>query len=859
MGTRWPLIGRERELGRIERALVEPGAAGLVLSAPAGAGKSRLARAALDAAVGGGALGEWVQATGSAATVPLAAVAALLPDGDGAADPPALMRRCAASLRERAGRRRAIVAVDDAQLLDPASAALVLHLVGSGAAAVLATVRDDAEPPDAIAALWKDAGAERLALEPLGEEATRALIEAALEGPVEQRALDWAAETSGGNPLYVRELVEGALAAGTLVRDGGLWRLTGAPSAGPSLIGLVERRLDGLDDGQREVVELLALGEPLRLPELIALTSEAALIEAEARGLLQLRGEQVLLAHPLYGEAVRAALRPLRARLLSGRLAAALTARSPLGDEDALRVARLSLDAGAPLAPELALRAARAANRAGDPELGVELAALAEGMEAALVGAQAHALRDRYAEAEALLAEAEPLAAADPAAGDYLKERLRVLHWGLRRPDEVAALLDRAAAWPGPGRWSTMVERLRRAYLGLDDDVPALAADAADLVADARIGDETRRTAVALHTLSQFLGGDGAAAAAAAWEARPPIPLRDAGDTSALGILGLVGVESGVDWPALEEWMGTALRAGVRAGDEDAAGIAAFALARLRFHDGRYRDAARWLAEAEVHLDRRDAFGTTVNVRALEVGIAVATRDLDGADAALERMRQAVAARAPTPMQRVSVARAEGWATRLRSEPDAARRLLADAAAHDEMPGLAVSLAYEALRAGAQPAEPLAALAARAPSPLAQAYAAHGAARADGDGAALLAAAERLAAIGARRYGLEAALEASAAFLREGRHDSARRAAHRAQELHPADQGTPPPRVDGLDATAIALTPRETQLAELAGLGLSNAEIADRLVLSVRTVETHLYRAMQKLGVRDRRELRRTA
>ena len=54
---------------------------------------------------------------------------------------------------------------------------------------------------------------------------------------------------------------------------------------------------------------------------------------------------------------------------------------------------------------------------------------------------------------------------------------------------------------------------------------------------------------------------------------------------------------------------------------------------------------------------------------------------------------------------------------------------------------------------------------------------------------------------------------------------------------------------------AVALTARESQLVGLARQGLSNAEIADRLVLSVRTVETHLYRAMQKLGVSDRREL----
>jgi DNA-binding CsgD family transcriptional regulator len=61
--------------------------------------------------------------------------------------------------------------------------------------------------------------------------------------------------------------------------------------------------------------------------------------------------------------------------------------------------------------------------------------------------------------------------------------------------------------------------------------------------------------------------------------------------------------------------------------------------------------------------------------------------------------------------------------------------------------------------------------------------------------------------------------------------------------------------IDGLDATAVELTPREAQLVGLAREGLSNAEIADRLVISVRTVETHLYRGMQKLGINDRRDL----
>ena len=64
-----------------------------------------------------------------------------------------------------------------------------------------------------------------------------------------------------------------------------------------------------------------------------------------------------------------------------------------------------------------------------------------------------------------------------------------------------------------------------------------------------------------------------------------------------------------------------------------------------------------------------------------------------------------------------------------------------------------------------------------------------------------------------------------------------------------------PPEIAGLDAAGSTLTSRESEIVTLAAEGLSNAEIAERLVLSVRTVESHIYRAMHKLGLSDRREL----
>jgi DNA-binding NarL/FixJ family response regulator len=245
-----------------------------------------------------------------------------------------------------------------------------------------------------------------------------------------------------------------------------------------------------------------------------------------------------------------------------------------------------------------------------------------------------------------------------------------------------------------------------------------------------------------------------------------------------------------------------------------------------------------------------------LEVRALQTGIACFTGDFDGTMAAIDRLRALCESREPLPLQRAPVLRAEGWALRIRKAADAGRQLLEDAASMaEEMVGLAPQLAYEALRAGAQAASQLEEMAARCESRLVTAYAGHGSAKIAGDGAALMEVAEEMAAIGALRYAVEAATDGAVAFLSQGRQDSARRAAARARELHASDQGAELPAIDGLGATAVDLTRREAQLVDLARQGLSNAEIADRLVLSVRTVETHLYRGMQKLGVKDRRDL----
>lgn len=80
-------------------------------------------------------------------------------------------------------------------------------------------------------------------------------------------------------------------------------------------------------------------------------------------------------------------------------------------------------------------------------------------------------------------------------------------------------------------------------------------------------------------------------------------------------------------------------------------------------------------------------------------------------------------------------------------------------------------------------------------------------------------------------------------------------AATRCRELHAQGQGGALPAIVGLDDTATSLTSRERQLVDLASRGLTNPQIADRLVHSVRTVESHLYNAMLKLGISNRQDL----
>ena len=67
------------------------------------------------------------------------------------------------------------------------SATVLLQLAATPNVFVLATIRTGEPPPDAVDSLWKDAGARRIELERISDDAIVELVEAGLERPVETR------------------------------------------------------------------------------------------------------------------------------------------------------------------------------------------------------------------------------------------------------------------------------------------------------------------------------------------------------------------------------------------------------------------------------------------------------------------------------------------------------------------------------------------------------------------------------------------------------------------------------------------------------------------------------------------------
>ncbi len=551
----------------------------------------------------------------------------------------------------------------------------------------------------------------------------------------------------------------------------------------------------------------------------------------------------------------------LHARATRLRIAEVVQARPRRGPDDQLRVARWLLDAGAPVPPDVAVEAAGAANLAGDPELGGRLAELAfagpRKAEAALQLARAHAMRKQFAEAEAVLADAEEQFTDQEPALRALEHRVTLLYWALHRPADALAFIERAATRWSDHAWRARVESVRLYLLIWSEPALVIDATAAQLGHPATPDDVRPRLSI-VRAGALFYAGRGREAHALARPLRPAIPLAGTHEQITFDDCAMIDLETAEDLVETERWLSDSLAAAVASRDDVAAGLAAWSLAELCRLTARLDDAERWIAEATAQFSRRDPFGYLSLTHALAAGIALERDDYETAAAASARSAETIPGSVIDVPEQPNRARADAWALLAAGDAVGARRVLLDAAQRVAHPLYSMRLAWEAMRYGAPPAEASMVVQKVIPhcdARLAGAFASHVRAAAAGDAAALLAAAEQLAAVGTVHWASEAAAAAAESFAAAGDADAARRAARRSYDLHALGQGGALPVIRGLDLKSVELTPREAQFVDLAASGLTNAEIADRLILSVRTVESHLYRAMQKLGVRDRREL----
>jgi DNA-binding CsgD family transcriptional regulator/type II secretory pathway predicted ATPase ExeA len=862
----WPIVGRAKELAQLSAAVFEK--RGAVITGAAGVGKTTLAVACLEVVEKRGMALARTSATRASQQLPFGAFAAMLPpDADGddlrREDHGALLRRYGRALVERAKGLRLVVFVDDAHLLDNSSATLFHQLAMTESATVLATVRSDELAPDAVVDLWKDGQAERIEVSVLEDTVIEELLPMVLGGPVDAATIRQLTGRSRGNPMFLRELVTGALEAGTLVDEGGIWRLRGQLRPSGRLVELAAQRLGDLTGPERTVLELLTLGEPLGQATLAQLTDPGSVETLEHKGLITSRIEgrrvQVWLGHPIYGDVVRVGITALHQRALARSRAEVVEAVGGRRREDTLLLASWRLVGGGSNA-ELLFAGATAAQARHDYLLAERLAraAVSEGggFEARFLAAEAAHFQGRPDQAERELA-----ALATQATSDTERARVAIVRFensyllhgraDLRLVDDVAdaisdpfwldELLSRrffAASFSGEPRAAVnaaanLLQGPRSGRLSI-----AHVAASYGLV---RVG----RLEEAIELLRPSAGASGIPAINESWDQWIMFDSL----VAALVHAGRLGEAEGLLLHAYDQV--------VDQPEAEARAHVAHGFAVLHLEQGLPLSAFRRASESYMlylQLER------TFRARWPYI-LAVLALALSGSvDRATETLAAHDALGLPTILSNeTDLLRARAWTAAARGDLPAARRQLEAAADLGETVGDligATNALHSLARLGhaRQVAARLADLASQIDGPFVLARAAYANAVAARDSEALEKVSQDFEDLGAILYAAEASAEAAVILRRAGQSRKAAATEQKAARLLARCEGATTPPVETI-AARVRLTPGELNAALQAAAGRTNKEIASDMYLSIRTVESHLQRVYEKLGISGRHDL----
>ncbi|MFN2535556.1 MAG: LuxR C-terminal-related transcriptional regulator [Pseudonocardiaceae bacterium] len=867
----WTLSGRDSELQFIAERVTGGESRSVVIAGPAGVGKTRLAREALAVAKRSGRVTRWAAGTGAAATIPLGAVAHLLPAVATVSDPFTLLQRAGAAIAEQGKGHRLVLGIDDAHLLDELSVTLLHQLALTRTACLVLTVRTGEPAPDPVVTLWKNGLADRLELAQLPRAAMDRLVTGVLGGIVDSRTIERLWRATHGNALFLRELVEGGCETGSLRMRDGVWRWEGRMEPTPRLREIVQAQLGGLGADERTALELLATDEPLGLGRVASLINPEVVAVLERRGLVAVVNSgwraEVRLAHPIYATVVRDQLPEANACQLRRRLAN--THLPWKRQDDLLRAGMLLLDSDQPQAhASLLADAAVHANALLDHENAARLAQAAidgsdgrDGVQAQLALIEAVRWQGCPDEAEQVAATTAPFATSAEDRSRLAVVRALNLFFGVRQVAKAEAMLHKAAADAADNEVRRRISAVH-GVLALFAGRPQQAAESgAEILASEGVSAEatlwaSSATAAGLaargrttEALSAVETG-WAALARCATEPEMASCRQILAHAEVSGLLLAGRVHDAVTRATeLHEWCMTQPQ---WAGDA----LAAAHVGWTALAAGRPRTAIRWLSEAVAGLGQCDPGGFQQFCIALlaqthaQLGdAALARRLLDGS-----KVGHHCAVFEPEWLL------AEAWQAvaedRTAQAVDRALRAATVAGGMGQRAMEAQAL-HTVVRLGraSEVAGRLRQLTGQVEGPLVAAYSAHAEAAAANAGGGLDEVVAEFEALGARLLATDAAAHAAAAHLRAGDRRRAAASTARAAGLARACEDIRTPALEQLAPRP--LTSREGEVASLVVQGLKNQAIAERLVLSVRTVEAHLANAYAKLGISSRAELAR--
>ncbi|WP_349828562.1 helix-turn-helix transcriptional regulator [Brevibacterium litoralis] len=318
-------------------------------------------------------------------------------------------------VRRRSG---VVLLIDDADLLDPSSLAVLAHLTGTARIPAVLTTRSVTDLPTPLVGLYDSGDLVEVRIPPLDDATIITLAEAEAGGRLTPAAAATITTTSAGNPLVAREIVRGSATFGALLETPHGWELVDSPVLTPRLAQVIAAPFEGASTALVDAATMVAIAGALPVD---ALTPDIAedLLRIPA---FELDGDWVRSGHPLTEQALRARSTAATWKRLVGRVVEVLHRAASDVPTAGHRATVLALDHGLAVSASAGLALAEHARHIGDHRLALRAARAAlqddpDSVPGLLVAASTASAEGLVAEADTHLTHAAQVIGADGSEG----------------------------------------------------------------------------------------------------------------------------------------------------------------------------------------------------------------------------------------------------------------------------------------------------------------------------------------------------------------------------------------------------------------------------------------------------------